>query len=96
MIKFIQSYIDTESEKKHMNILIFGDFNLPCLRWIDEPVPPQYKYLNLDSADVLMSFINKNFLSQSVDKPTRLGNILDLVLSNQPNLIKYAEYEKVL
>ena len=90
-MKFIQSYIEKESENKHMNILIFGDFNLPCLRWNDEPVPPQYKYLNLDAADILKSFMTKNFMSQFVDQPTRLGNILDLVLSNQPNLIKHVD-----
>ena len=91
MIKFLQTYIDRESESQHMNILVLGDFNLPILRWIDEPVPPQYKYLNVESADTLMSFINQNFLSQYVEKPTRKRNILDLVLSNQANLVKHID-----
>lgn len=91
LLKFLQTYIDKESKDEHMNILILGDFNLPCLRWIDEPVPPQYQYQDLDSADILLSFMNANFLSQFVDKPTRQQNILDLVLSNQPNLIKHIE-----
>ena len=91
MIKFLQSYIDKESNQQHRNILILGDFNLPYLRWINEPVPPQYQYQDLDSADILLSFMNTNFLSQYVDKPTRQQNILDLVLSNQPNLIKHIE-----
>ena len=91
MLTFLQTYIDKESKEHHMNILILGDFNLPCLRWIDEPVPPQYQYLNIDSADALIAFMNTNFLSQYVDKPTRQDNILDLVLSNQPNLINHIE-----
>ena len=91
LLKFLQTYIDKESKEQHMNILILGDFNLPCLRWTDEPVPPQYQYLDIDSANILMSFMNANFLSQFVDKPTRQQNILDLVLSNQPNLIKHIE-----
>ena len=93
MLKFLQTYINKETEEQHMNILILGDFNLPCLRWTDETVPPQYQYLNIESADILMSFINTNFLSQYVDKPTRQQNILDLVLSNQPNMIKHIEVE---
>ena len=32
MLKFLQTYISKESEEQHMNILILGDFNLPCLR----------------------------------------------------------------
>ena len=91
MMKFLQLYINSESINKHVNILILGDFNLPVLRWNDEPVPPQYQYQHLDCADILMSFINKNFLSQYTDKPTRINNTLDLVLSNQPNLIKHVD-----
>ena len=91
MLNFLQTYINKESKDQHMNILIMGDFNLPCLRWNDEPVPHQYQYLDTDSADMLMSFMNTNFLSQYIDKPTRQDNILDLVLSNQPNLIKHIE-----
>ena len=69
MMKFLQTYIDNASGTQHINILVLGDFNLPILRWKDEPVPPQYKYLNVESAETLMSFININFLSQYVDKP---------------------------
>ena len=92
MVKFLQSHIVKESEGKHKNIFIAGDLNLPCMTWnVSIPV---HQYTNKDMticADALKTFMDTHLLSQYVDRPTRENTILDLVLTNDPNLIKHME-----
>ena len=94
----MQDYIDNESKLQHKNILILGDFNLPCIQWPDVPTSQlASNYTNkdmLECADTLLSFMNTNFISQYVDKPTRLNNLLDLVLTNDINLVKHVKVEE--
>ena len=47
----------------------------------------------LDCAETLLDFMNTNFLSQYVDKPTRMNTLLDLVLTNDINLVKQVKAE---
>ena len=99
MIKYIQNYIDAESKSKHKTVLIFGDFNLPCIRWPNTTVSTDhYSSKNmLDCAETLLEFINTNFLSQYVDQPTRKSSsqnyLLDLVLTNDINMVKHIKTE---
>ena len=66
------------------NILICGDFNLPNHSW-NENTPNTRES---SSYDCLTHFMNINFLSQHINKAThRDGNILDLVLTNNDNLL---------
>ena len=95
MTKFIQNIIDAESKLKHRNILILGDYNLPCIQW-PNITEPTHHYSNkdmLDCAETLLDFMNTNFLSQYVDKPTRMNTLLDLVLTNDINLVKQVKAE---
>ena len=59
--------------------IIIGDFNCPE---IGRPVAP----ITREARD-LTDFIDDNFLYQKVNEPTRGGNILDLVLTTNDNLI---------
>ena len=64
------------------NILICGDFNFPKISW-DNPERTR-------GADELKfhSILGDYFLSQIVTLPTRDNNILDLVLTNVPDIVE--------
>ena len=60
---------------------ITGDFNFPKIDW-------EHGSTTLDeSEEMLMRFIDSNFLSQIVREPTRSPNILDLVITNKPDYV---------
>ena len=77
-----------------MQILIMGDFNLPCITWTDITINTGFKRVMTDCAKKLLSFMEHNFMSQYVDVPTRKRNILDLLISNSENLILHVNSEK--
>jgi hypothetical protein len=59
--------------------VIMGDFNFPELDWTN--------INSLEDTHPFMRCINKNFLSQVVDKPTREKNVLDLILTSDDSII---------
>ena len=61
-------------------IIICGDFNYPAIHWSDNNFPS-----NLDRFRRLVEFYS---LTQHVSEPTRENATLDLILTNQSNLIK--------
>ena len=67
---------DTSSQ-----VILMGDFNLPNVDWIHYSAPSTPIY------DKFMSFVNEGGLFQFVLEPTRHENILDLLITNVPNVI---------
>ena len=65
---------------KKFPIIICGDFNYPGINWSDNNFPS-----NLDRFRRLIEFYS---LTQHVSEPTRENATLDLILTNQSNLIK--------
>ena len=59
---------------KNNNVILFGDFNLPFIKWIDF-VPVHSDVMSVQFLDCVLS----NSLNQIVKSPTRLNNILDLI-----------------
>ena len=55
-----------------------GDFNLPGVHWVNGLFPSNHEYIHICNS------IFENCLLQVVDAPTRKGNILDLILVNDP------------
>ena len=77
------------------NLLYFGDFNFPDLKWPGGNVYSGDKE-NRESksdenkqAERLMEFTRSNFMENIILTPTRGGNVLDLIFTNNPNLINY-------
>ena len=67
------------------HILLAGDFNLPGWDWKKHIVKP----CNHPSLHYQFGYIlDDNNLTQVVELPTRNQNILDLVITNNPNSIK--------
>ena len=82
LLNQVQANIDTISENSTSpDIHILGDFNYPDLDWAvgDTGGDAQGKDL--------IEFMDRNFLTQMVDQPTRGRNTLDLVLTNVPRYI---------
>ena len=61
-----------------------GDFNYPNIRWIDGS-----GFLNSDlGADAIFAnLLSDSFLFQVIDLSTRERNILDLILSSDPDIV---------
>ena len=67
-------------------IIIVGDFNLPNISWSDSTYT-SVGSLSQNFCDVLDDY----FMSQLCLVPTRESNILDLIITNQPELVTLTE-----
>ena len=78
---------------RHMDIIMAGDFNFPDINWLTSHIHIGNK-LTTNSEDQLLRFMEKHFLSQYVNQPTRERNILDLLLTNNDNLVLHTSSEE--
>ncbi|XP_072039179.1 uncharacterized protein [Amphiura filiformis] len=69
------------------NVILGGDFNLPSIKWDNNTIQanPQYGY---KVNRLLLDIVEDHGLQQHVNKPTRLNNILDLLLTTNPDLVE--------
>ena len=79
-----------KSDSKCRNLLQFGDF--PFVKWpsgtiYENKIPEEKKADDKKQAEMFLEYCQQNFLTQYCLAPTRGKNILDLILSNNPNLI---------
>ena len=82
LLDALQEKVDCFSENAvSPDIFILGDFNFPELDW------KLQDDANSPSSIDLLQFVDRNLLTQIVDKPTRRGNTLDLILTNVPRYI---------
>ena len=94
LLEEVQQYVNNAMEKKHHDIYITGDFNLPVIDWntgITDHSQGQAR--GTIPAQKLLDFMGRNFLTQVVNKPTRAGNTLDLVLTNCPQYVNEVRSE---
>jgi hypothetical protein len=87
MMENLQSYLDDRLDIKHHDVYITGDFNFPNINWNSMSVERSLGSGASSSAQVLLSFMDRNFFTQVVNTPTRNNNILDIVLTNTPRYI---------
>jgi hypothetical protein len=88
----LQRIIDAHStDERSADLYITGDFNLPLFDWDQCQIP---SHPPCGAYSRLMAFIEVNFLSQMVNEPTRMNNVLDLVLTNCPQYILDVETEQ--
>ena len=82
LIESMQGKIDELSANTRVpELFIMGDFNFPNINWENgSPCHPE-------SEELLMNFIDRNFLSQVIKEPTRSSSILDLVITNKPQYV---------
>lgn len=68
--------------KKNNSVVLAGDFNLPGINWRIPIAPPTFKQ------DLFLEMFHKFGFYQKVNEPTRLDNLLDLILINEPSLVQ--------
>ena len=76
------------TSNNNQDVIILGDFNLPDINWDDKTGP--------GASQRLIEVVNDQFLFQCVQEPTRLGNILDLVLTNDEHKVHSIKVEEHL
>ena len=89
LLKFLQTYLNPDDHNTFTEVVIMGDFNLPGLKWNEN-----HEGENTKTNRLFLDFLDNNMLSQYVDKPTRKKNILDLFLTNNPNLVLHTTSEE--
>jgi hypothetical protein len=92
MLTALEEAIDLAQahSQKHANLLGFGDYNLPDIKWSDiQPVSADGTRSGISSR--LLRFMDDNFLSQLVTEPTCGLNTLDLVLTNNCELVSHID-----
>jgi hypothetical protein len=65
-------------------VLIMGDFNFPSINW-------KLELAGCKRDSEFLEAVKNNYLIQHVDFPTRGNNILDLVLTNEVNMVESIE-----
>ena len=84
-LELLQDRLDEVSgDNRTPDIYILGDFNLPSVDWEYCTINSSVVCDSPEACKLLLEFLDKNFLSQLVTKPTRENNILDLILTNKP------------
>ena len=78
--------LDLMSKNSNQTIVLGGDFNLPDIDWDNGVVNP--KAANKSQCELLLSSLDTHALAQIHKEPTREENILDLLITNKPGLIK--------
>jgi len=66
-------------------VIIGGDFNFPGWDWQEKTLKPKTHFVSLHNR--FGDIINNFGLTQIVSEPTRLGNTLDLIITNRPNQV---------
>ena len=68
------------------NVILGGDINLPDIDWDNYTVKPNPQY-GYRVNRLFLDTVNEHGLQQHVQEPTRLNNILDLLLTTYPDLV---------
>jgi hypothetical protein len=78
--------LDKITNGKPKQVIIAGDFICPDIDWVNMEIKTGASDREVQQA--LLDITSEHGLTQIHDKPTREGNMLDLVFTNNPSLIK--------
>ena len=81
-----QSLKKLSNSSKNKHILLAGDFNCPDINWENLSVRPNAP--DREIQQTLIDITTEHGLTQVHNQPTRQDNILDLVFTNNPSLVK--------
>ena len=89
MDQFLASLTCAKDVCKGRKLICGGDFNLPDIEWATGTVTPGGRH-QVPSSN-LINCLNDLGLEQLVTSPTRVHNILDLVITNSPQYVQSIE-----
>ena len=97
VMNFVENYIKRRclGNPEHYQIMITGDFNFPDITWNDLNASNCSSDTKA-SAEYLLSFMSRFLLAQYIMKPTRENNILDLLITNDPNVVQHVSSEDTI
>lgn len=75
------------AKKKVSDIIVTGDINQPNIDWDTNSVIPDH-YASKVAAERLLEINDEFGMQQMVTEPTRGDSVLDLVITNNPNIVK--------
>ena len=79
------------------NIIMGGDLNLPYVNWESNSMDCSAGKDGKELLNTLSCFLDEHFVRQYVRQPTHIaGNILDLVFTNNPELIHSINCQQTL
>jgi hypothetical protein len=84
--------LDKLTNGKPRHVIIAGDFNCPDIDWVNMEIKTGASDREVQQA--LLDITSEYGLTQIHDKSTREGNMLDLVFTNNPSLIKRLEMHR--
>ena len=85
-LKALKQCLRKANRAHFTQFLVMGDFNLPDINWLTM-APKRNDCLHIE----LVKLAHDNFLWQLIDQPKRGDNILDLLLTNFPDKVRYLE-----
>ena len=97
--KLIQQLNDFMMKYPTAEVQIYGDFNMKFMQWQYLSLKPGHGLRNSEQlcAEVLINFMQENFLSQLVSENTRNDqSILDLVITNNAETVHSIVIEKTI
>ena len=86
VIKFLHHQFSLVNDDSY-EICISGDFNFPDIDWKNNTVLSGGTLEDQASANLLLSFMSDQLLSQFIHVPTRKNNILDLFMTSNDRLV---------
>ena len=81
-----ESLKQVTNHKKGKHITLAGDFNCPDIKW--EKMSVNKSAADREVQQALLDLTIEHGLSQVHDQPTRDNNLLDLVFTNNPSIVK--------
>ena len=72
----------------------YGDFNFPDQKWQNASIPAPLSSITgeAEQFNALVDLMHRHLLSQIIRDPTRVNNILDLILLNKEDEVMKYEF----
>ena len=85
-----EQIIINQAHGGYPEILEVGDYNFPDITWEQGKLPPPQSNNNKEGAqaNILVEYLRETLSFQAILEPTRNFNTLDLILINNPEMIK--------
>ena len=94
MMKIMENTLENKPETKTSKIIVTGDFNFPFMDWKNHggnvylnKLKGNIKKEDRSQANILLDMMDTYALIQEISEPTRGKNILDLLMTNNSEMI---------
>ena len=96
IMKKISQEIDMgQANGQYQNLIGLGDFNFPNAKWTTGMLPSNLQTISHEGKqfNILIDFMKEHLLFQLVRDPTRINNIVDLIIVNNEDIVQSYKQE---